>query len=136
MVAGGTPRPPSTSAAAARTWVSRFLRMRCPFRGGLSLQAETGRSPGDPRAECMGSTPHALATVRAPSAPPGHGGGGGASLAPPPPFPSCDYGVTWLTLVDQLPSAVRDPAAPGEGAQVPSLLSPVVALKNCPPHVL
>ena len=45
------------------------------------------------------------------------------------------YGVSWLIRVDQLPSAARVPAAPGEAAHVPSLLSPVVAPKNWPPHV-
>ena len=45
------------------------------------------------------------------------------------------YGVSLLIRVDQLPSAARVPAAPGEAAQVPSLLSPVVAPKNRPPQV-
>ena len=49
-------------------------------------------------------------------------------------FSEC-YGLSFAMCVDQLPSADRGPAAPGDGAQVPSLLSPVVAPKNRPPHV-
>ena len=45
------------------------------------------------------------------------------------------YGVSLLMRVDQLPRAARVPAAPGEGAHVPSLLSPVEAPKNRPPQV-
>lgn len=45
------------------------------------------------------------------------------------------YGVNLLMNVDQLPRAERGPAAPGEAAQVPSLLSPVVAPKKRPPQV-
>ena len=45
------------------------------------------------------------------------------------------YGFSFAMCVDQLPSATRGPAAPGDGAHVPSLLSPVVAPKNLPPHV-
>ena len=45
------------------------------------------------------------------------------------------YGVSFAMCVDQFPSAARGPAAPGDGAQVPSLLSPVVAPKNRPPQV-
>lgn len=43
-------------------------------------------------------------------------------------------GVNLLIRVDQLPSAARVPAAPGDGAQVPSLLSPVLAPKKRPPQ--
>src|SRR5438128_2965690 len=45
------------------------------------------------------------------------------------------YGVSFVMRVDQLPRAERGPAAPGDAAHVPSLLSPVVAPKNRPPHV-
>jgi len=51
-------------------------------------------------------------------------------------FRNTSYGVNLLMYVDQLPSAARGPAAPGVGAQVPSLLSPLVAPKNRPPQVV
>lgn len=46
------------------------------------------------------------------------------------------YGVSLLMYVDQLPSAARGPAAPGVEAQVPSLLSPLVAPNSRPPQVV
>src|SRR5262245_37135566 len=46
------------------------------------------------------------------------------------------YGVNLLIRVDQLPSAARTPGAPGAVAHVPRRLSPLVAPKNRPPHVV
>src|SRR5438552_1584255 len=45
-------------------------------------------------------------------------------------------GVNLLIRVDQFPSAARTPAAPGVGAQVPSLLSPLPPAKKGPPHAV